>query len=138
MVGGASRTLLRLAQRLVTDAGIGIGDDEKRRSCDACRCLRRVGVHHSAPLAREVDQVTAQNGADALVTLVLKVIALCVDVRDLTLDAHNIAVLLHAEMSGESIEAAVTVALQNLVEEGRIEFANNRLSAPVVGRQDVD
>ncbi len=39
----------------------------------------------------------------------LKTIALWVDVRDLTLDAHNISVLLHEGMDSESIEADVQV-----------------------------
>ena len=132
MVGGASRTLLRLAQRLVIEAGVGIGNDNvgALATLDAVYDLWASII---PPRWRdEVDQVASQSGADELVTRVLKVIALCVDVRDLTLDAHNIAVLLHAEMGGESIEATVAAALQTLVDEGRIECGTTgyRLQSP--------
>lgn len=132
MVGGASRTLLWLTQQLVISHDLGIGGDEigALATLDAAY---NVWESIIPPRWRdEVDQVAAQNGQESLVTRVLKVISLCVDVRDLTLDSHNIAVLLHAEMAGESVEAAVTVALQTLVDQGRIEFGTTgyRLQSP--------
>lgn len=132
MVGGANRTLLRLTQQLVVAPGIGIGAEDVGRLATVDHAYD-VMVSIIPPRWRdEVEQVASQHGAAALVTRVLKAIALCVDVRDLVLDAHNIAVLLHDDMAGESIEPHVTVALQTLVDEGRIELGASgyRLQSP--------
>lgn len=132
MVGGANRTLLRLAQQLVIAPEVGIGGEEVGRLATVDHAYD-VTVSIIPPRWRdEVEQVAARHGTDALATRVLKVIALCVDVRDLTLDAHNIAVLLHDHMGAESLEADVKVALETLTAEGRIELgaAGYRLQSP--------
>ncbi len=132
MVGGANRTLLRLTQQLVIAPGAGIGGGDVGRLATIDRAYD-VMVSIIPPRWRdEVEQVAARHGTDVLVTRVLKVIALCVDVRDLTLDAHNIAVMLHDDVAAESMEADVTVAIEALVAEGRIELgtAGYRLQSP--------
>jgi hypothetical protein len=132
MVGGANRTLLRLAQQLVIAPGVGIGGEDVGRLATVDRAYDLMASIIPPRWRDEVEQVAAQRGVGALATRALKVIALCVDVRDLTLDAHNIAVLLHADMSAESMDADVGVALQSLVDEGRIELgtAGYRLQSP--------
>ena len=132
MVGGANRTLLRLAQQLVIAPDVGIGIDDVGCLATVDRAYDVMASIIPPRWRDEVEQVAANHGTSALVSRALKVIALCVDVRDLTLDAHNIAVLLHTEMGGESIEADVTVALQALADEGRIELgtAGFRLQSP--------
>lgn len=132
MVGGANRTLLRLAQQLIIAPGAGIGNDEVGRLATVDRAYDVMASIIPPRWRDEVDQVAVQHGSDALATRVLKVVALCVDVRDLTLDAHNIAVLLHPEMDAESLEADVKVAIERLVAEGRIEqeASGCRLQSP--------
>ncbi len=132
MVGGANRTLLRLTQQLIIAPGVGIGEDDVGRLATVDSAYDVMAYIIPPRWRDEVEQVAAQHGPQALVTLVLKVLALCVDVRDVTLDAHNIAVLLHERMSGESTEPAVKVALETLSEEGRVELGTSgyRLQSP--------
>jgi hypothetical protein len=132
MTGGSHRTLLSLTQRLIIAPDVGIGGDDVGRLASVDLAYD-VMVSVIPPAWREeVDKVAVKHGVDALATRALKVIALCVDVRDLTLDAHNISVLLHRTMSGESLEADVTVALQLLVDEAHIELGPGgyRLQSP--------
>lgn len=132
MVGGANRTLLRLTQQLVIAPHVGLGEDEVGRLATVDRAYD-VMVSIIPPRWRdEVEQVSARLGPDGLATRVLKAVALCVDVRDLQLDAHNIAVLLHDRMGAESAEADVKVAIEALMSEGRIELgtAGYRLQSP--------
>lgn len=132
MVGGANRTLLRLTQQMIIAPGIGIGQEDVGGLATLDRAYDVMASIIPPRWRDEVEQVAAQHGSDALVTRVLKAIALCVDVRDLTLDAGNIAVLLHERMSGESLEAAVTLALETLTAEGRVELGTSgyRLQSP--------
>ena len=132
MVGGANRTLLRLTQQLVIAADVGIGGDAAGRLATVDRAYDVMASIIPPRWRDEVEQVVTRHGAGTLPTRVLKVIALCVDVRDLTLDAHNIAVLLHDDMAAESLESAVQVALKALVDEARIELgtAGYRLQSP--------
>lgn len=132
MVGGANRTLLRLTQQLVIAPDAGIGAENVGRLATVDRAYDVMASIIPPRWRDEIEQVMAQHAPDSLVARVLKVVALCVDVRDLTLDAHNIAVMLHTEMASESIEEDVSVALQTLVDEGRIEFstAGYRLQSP--------
>jgi hypothetical protein len=122
MVGGANRTLLRLAQQLVIAPGVGIDGDEVGRLATVDHAYDVMASIIPPRWRDEVDQVAAGHGTDALPTRVLKVIALCVDIRDLTLDAHKIAVLLHDKMHAESLEPDVKLAIEVLANEGRIEL----------------
>jgi hypothetical protein len=132
MTGGSHRTLLSLTQRLIIAPDVGIGTEDVGRLATVDHAYDVMASIIPPRWRDEVEQVAAHHGADALATRVLKVIALCVDVRDLTLDAHNIAVLLHARMDGESIDADVAVALQALVDDFRIELGvgGYRLQSP--------
>ena len=122
MTGGSNRTLLGLTQRLVTSGEFGLGGDDVGRLVTADRAYDVLYAVIPPSWRDEVDQVVKLHADKPLMARVLKTIALCVDVRDLTLDAHNIAVLLHDGMSSESIEADVQVALQALLDEGRIQL----------------
>jgi len=132
MTGGSHRTLLSLTQRLIIAPDVGIGGDDVGRLVTVDQAYDVMASIIPPRWRDEVEQVAAKHGADALATRMLKVIALCVDVRDLTLDAHNIAVLLHTHMDGESIEADVAVALQALIDDFRIELGAGgyRLQSP--------
>ncbi len=132
MTGGSNRTLLGLTQRLVTAGDVGLGGHEIGALVTADRAYDILYAVIPPAWRDEVDQVARSHGDKPLVARVMKTIALCVDVRDLTLDAHNIAVLLHPSMEAESVEADVQVALQVLLDEGRIQLDTSgyRLQSP--------
>lgn len=132
MTGGSNRTLLGLTQRLVTTGEAGLGSNEVGALVTADRAYDILYAVIPPAWRDEVDQVARAHADKPLVARVLKTIALCVDVRDLVLDSRNIAVLLHSSMDAETIEPEVQVALQILLNEGRIQLDTSgyRLQSP--------
>lgn len=129
MVGGANRTLIRLAHQLVKTA----------------LASQEVGALATVPMAYdlmdemiptawrgEIDQV-AQRHPDAAITVdVTKSIALTSNVRALKLDEHNLAVLTHLSVDAETNRAQVKDALEVLVGEETIREGEDgyRLQSP--------
>ena len=117
MVGGANRTLIRLAHQLV-----------RRAMAD-----KDVGELTTLPMAYdltneiipgswrgEIDQVAHRHGADATHLSVVKAIALTSGVRALKLHAANLAVLLHPSVAAETMRPAAEQAIEDLVSEETI------------------
>lgn len=129
MVGGANRTLIRLAHQLIK-TGLASRD---------------VGALATVPMAYdlmdemiptawrgEIDQV-AQRHSDARMTIeVTKTIALTSNIRALKLDDHNLAVLTHPNVGAESNRPQVRDALEVLVQEETIREGEEgyRLQSP--------
>jgi hypothetical protein len=132
MTGGSNRTILSLAQQLVVASDFGVGDDDVGVLATVDRAYDALVSIIPPTWSDEVIQVAAKLGADSLEARVLKAISLCSGVGNLTLDVHNLAVLLHPSMASESLEPAVKVAVERLVAEGKIELdaAGYRLQSP--------
>lgn len=122
MMGGANRTLIRLAQQLLIDPSVGIRDADVGRLVTLDQAYDLLESVIPPSWRDEVEQVEVQHGPDSLVARVLKVVALLVDVRDLPLTTRNIAAVLHPSMEAEALDADVQIALETLVGEGRIRF----------------
>jgi hypothetical protein len=131
-MGGSNRTILGLAQKIVTDPVFGIGEASVGKLATIDLAFDYFESLIPPSWRDEVEQVVAQHGEDSLVVRVLKVIALLVDVRDLPLTVRNISATLHPSMSAEALDDQVTVALDTLVKEGRIRFDGNgyRVQSP--------
>jgi hypothetical protein len=129
MVGGANRTLIRLAHQLVKTA---LADEE-------------VGILATVPMAynlmdemiptawrAEIDHVERRHPGDRLIVAVSQAIALTSNIRGLKLDEHNLAVLTHRSVDAESNLAAVKDALGALVVEETIREGEGgyRLQSP--------
>jgi hypothetical protein len=129
MVGGANRTLIRLAHQLLRTA---LADLE-------------VGALTTVPMAYdlmdsmiptswrgEIDQVASRHGPRSVASEVTKTIALTSNVRALKLDANNVAVLIHPAAAAEKRIPEVTEALQKLVEEETLREGEDgyRLQSP--------
>lgn len=128
MIGGANRTLIRLAHQLIKTA----------------LASQPVGALATVPMAYdlmdemiptawrgEIDQV-AQRHPDSVTVEVTKTIALTSNIRALKLDEHNLAVLTHTAVSAESNRSQVRDALEVLVEEETIREGEDgyRLQSP--------
>ena len=122
MMGGANRTIIRLAQQLLIDPTVGIRDADVGRLVTLDRVYDLLQSVIPPSWRDEVEQVEAQHGSSSLVASVLKAIALLVDVRDLPLTVRNIAAVLHPSMEAEALDADVQVALDVLVKEGRVRL----------------
>jgi hypothetical protein len=129
MVGGANRTLIRLAHQLIRTA---LADQE-------------IGVLTTVPMAYdlmdemipsawrgEIDQVIGRHGSESIETRVAKTVALVSNVRALKLDAHNVAVLIHPAADAETFEPKVRGALETLVLEETVREGEEgyRLQSP--------
>ncbi|MDQ4145722.1 MAG: BREX system P-loop protein BrxC [Actinomycetota bacterium] len=129
MVGGANRTLIRLAHQLLRTVLANLS----------------VGALTTVPMAydlmdeivptswrAEIDQVMTRHGSDSTATEVVKTIALTSNVRALKLDAHNLAVLIHPAASAETRQPEVVAALQKLVAEETVREGEDgyRLQSP--------
>ncbi len=129
MVGGANRTLIRLAHQLVRTA---MAD-------------RPVGALTTIPMAYdlmddmipsawrgEIDQVIKRHGDDSTETQVTKTVAVVSNVKALKLDDHNLAVLIHPASDMESRRPQVAQALDTLVHEETVREGEEgyRLQSP--------
>jgi hypothetical protein len=129
MVGGANRTLIRIAHQLVKTAlaDLPVG---ALTTIPAAYDL----MDEMIPTAwhGEIDQVIARHGASSAETEIVKTIALVSNVRALKLDAHNVAVLIHPASEAESRQAAVVAGLDVLVREEALREGEDgyRLQSP--------
>lgn len=129
MVGGANRTLIRIAHQLVKTAlaGLPVGS---LTTIPAAYDL----MDEMIPTAwrGEIDQVITRHGEGAVETEIVKTIALVSNVRALKLDAHNVAVLIHPASDAESRRSAVIAGLEVLVREEALREAEDgyRLQSP--------
>lgn len=132
MLGGSNRTIIKLAQQLVIDREVGLGDKPVGSLATADLAYDLLADVVPTAWQGAVIQVAERHGPDALPTRVVKATALLSGVPWLRLDAHNFAVLLHSEVAGESLEEAVRDALATLVHEEVIREAEEgyRLQSP--------
>lgn len=129
MIGGANRTLIRLAHQLVRTA---MAD-------------RPVGALTTVPMAYdlmdemipsawrgEIDQVIKRHGDDSIETQVTKTVAVVSNVKALKLDDHNLAALIHPASDMESRHSEVLLALDTLIHEETLRESEEgyRLQSP--------
>ena len=119
-VGGSNRTLIKHAQQLVVHPEHGLGDCEIGTLVTMDRSYSLLEELIPTSWQAEVRQVAARYGTGSVEAQVMKVVALCVEVRALSLTALNIAVLLHPHVEAESRRAEVESALARLVADDRL------------------
>jgi hypothetical protein len=120
MTGGSNRTLIRHVQQLVAHPRFGLGNQEVGALVTLDRSYDLFGELIPTSWQGEVEQVAERYGADSAEGRVMKVVALCVDVPALPLNAGNIAVLLHNDVGAESLREEVNAALARLVADDRL------------------
>jgi hypothetical protein len=129
MVGGANRTLIRLAHQLVKTA----------------LANHDVGALVTVPMAYdlmdemiptawrgEIDQIARRHPSTPLTLEATKTIALTSNIRALKLNEHNLAVLTHPSVDAETNRPAVKDALVTLVAEEAVRESEDgyRLQSP--------
>ena len=131
-VGGSNRTLIKHAQQLVIHPEVGLGDCEVGTLVTMDRSYSLLEELIPTSWQAEVRHVAAQYGTDSAEAQVIKVVALCVEVRALPLTAPNIAVLLHPHVEAESRRAEVETALARLVADDRLREGDDgyKLQSP--------
>ncbi|CAJ1501191.1 BREX system P-loop protein BrxC [[Mycobacterium] burgundiense] len=125
ILGGSNRTIIKLAQVLVTDPKAGLGEHPMGDLVTIDRAYDQLESVIPTAWQSEVEQVTSKYGQDSIEAQVIKSVALCSDVGALSLTAENIAVLLHPAITAESVLSEVREALDHLVVDDRIRLGDD-------------
>ncbi|WP_419930860.1 BREX system P-loop protein BrxC [Candidatus Poriferisodalis sp.] len=131
-MGGSNRTLIRHAQQLISNQSVGLAPMPVGALVTLDRSYMLLEDVIPTAWRHEVDQVAAKHGDESLEVKIMRVVALCADVPGLALTTRNLAVALHPSISGDPIEDAISVALDNLVAEDRVRETDDgyRLQSP--------
>ena len=134
-VGGANRTVIKLAQQLLAHPKTGLGD---------CEVGQLVTVEHIYDLVRDNIDSTIREKIDRLATEVdhpfaqpvAKAICLLQFVKSIHRNAENIAAALYPKVGGDSVRASVDQALQALVEAHKIRLGDDGYRIPTPTEDD--
>ncbi|MDC0935231.1 BREX system P-loop protein BrxC [Pirellulales bacterium] len=134
-VGGANRTVIKLAQQLLAHPKFGLGEDEVGQL---------VTVEHIYDLVRDNIDSTIRDKIDRLATEVehpfaqpvAKSICLLQFVKSIHRNAENIAATLYPGVGGDSVRASVDQALTALVEAHKIRLGDDGYRIPTPTEDD--
>ncbi len=134
-VGGANRTVIKLAQQLLAHPKVGLGEQEVGQL---------VTVEHIYDLVRDNIDSTIRDKIDRLATevehpfaqRVAKSICLLQFVKSIHRNAENIAATLYPRVGGDSVRASVDQALQALVEAHKIRLGDDGYRIPTPTEDD--
>jgi hypothetical protein len=129
MVGGANRTLIRLAHQLVKTS---LADQDVGALATVPMAYELMDEMIPTAWRAEIDQIKRRHPDERMIVEVAQAIALTSNIRALKLDEHNIAVLTHPSVDAESNRPAVKDALGNLVVEEAVREGEDgyRLQSP--------
>ncbi|MCB0345181.1 MAG: BREX system P-loop protein BrxC, partial [Bdellovibrionales bacterium] len=134
-VGGANRTVIKLAQQLLAHPKVGLGDSE---------IGALVTSEHIYDLVRDNIDSTIREKIDRLPTevdhpfaqKVAKAICLLQFVKSIHRNAENIAATLFPNAGGDSVRASVDQALQALVDAHKIRKGDDGYRIPTPTEDD--
>lgn len=134
-VGGANRTVIKLAQQLLAHPKVGLGDHE---------IGQLVTSEHIYDLVRDNIDSTIRDKIDRLATevshpfaqKVAKAICLLQFVKSIHRNAENIAATLYPGVGGDSVRASVDQALQALIEAHKIRLGDDGYRIPTPTEDD--
>ncbi len=129
MVGGANRTLIRLAHQLVKTA---LADEDVGALATLPMAYDLMDEMIPTAWRGEIDQIEHRHPGGALIVDVAQTIALTSNVRALKLNEHNLAVLTHPSVDAETNRPAVKKALAALIVEEAVRESEDgyRLQSP--------
>jgi hypothetical protein len=120
MLGGSSRTLIKLAQQLIVSQRTGLGGAPVGALATVDMAYDLLESVIPTAWQAEIHQVADRHGPKAVATRATKAIALLTGVPALKLTAANLAALLHPAVDAEGIRDQVAAALQTLAEKDEV------------------
>jgi hypothetical protein len=134
-VGGANRTVIKLAQQLLTHPKTGLGE---------CEVGQLVTVENIYDLVRDNIDSTIREKIDRLANEVehpfaqpvAKAICLLQFVKSIHRNAENIAATLYPKVGGDSVRSSVDQALQALVAAHKIRLGEDGYRIPTPTEDD--
>lgn len=125
ILGGSNRTIIKLAQQLVTDRDAGLGNEPVGAlvTVDAAGQL----LQSILPTAwqGEIDEVSNRHGLDSDETRLMRTVALTSDVKALPATVPNLTAMLHPRIDADSRRGAIQQALNVLVAEDRMRLGDD-------------
>ncbi len=134
-VGGANRTVIKLAQQLLAHPKVGLGDHNIGQlvTCEHIYDLVRDNI--DSTIREKIDRIPT-DVEHPFAQKVAKSICLLQFVKSIHRNAENIAATLYPEAGGDSVRASVDQALQALVDAHKIRLGDDGYRIPTPTEDD--
>jgi hypothetical protein len=134
-VGGANRTVIKLAQQLLAHPKVGLGDHELGNLVTAEHIYDLVRDNIDSTIREKIDRLPAEVD-HPFAQKVAKAICLLQFVKSIHRNAENIAATLFPRIGGDSVRANVDQALQALVNAHKIRLGDDGYRIPTPTEDD--
>jgi len=134
-VGGANRTVIKLAQQLLAHPKVGLGDHELGALVTVEHIYDLVRDNIDSTIREKIDRLTAEVN-HPFAQKVAKSICLLQFVKSIHRNAENIAATLYPTVGGDSVRASVDQALQSLIEAHKIRLGDDGYRIPTPSEDD--
>jgi len=118
-VGGANRTIIKLAQQVLINPETALGDQPVGRLVTLDQIYELLKGLVATERRHDVDEIEDHFGRDATETRVAKALALLQFVPSVARTAENLTVVLHTSVDSDPQRPAVETALQALGDAGK-------------------
>jgi hypothetical protein len=134
-VGGANRTVIKLAQQLLSHPKVGLGDQEIGQlvTCEHIYDLVRDNI--DSTIREKIDRIPSEV-AHPFAQKVAKAICLLQFVKSIHRTADNIAATLYPGVAADSVKANVDQALQALIDAHKIRKGDDGYRIPTPTEDD--
>jgi len=134
-VGGANRTVIKLAQQLLAHPKVGLGDREIGQLVTSEHIYDLVRDNIDSTIREKIDRLPAEVD-HPFAQKVAKAICLLQFVKSIHRNAENIAATLYPCVGGDSVRASVDQALQALIESHKIRLGDDGYRIPTPTEDD--
>ncbi|MDA1054490.1 MAG: BREX system P-loop protein BrxC [Planctomycetota bacterium] len=134
-VGGANRTVIKLAQQLLAHPKFGLGDCELGQLVTVAHIYDLVRDNIDSTIREKIDRLPAEID-HPFAQRVAKAICLLQFVKSIHRNTENIAAALYPKVGGDSVRASVEQALQSLIEAHKIRLGDDGYRIPTPTEDD--
>lgn len=134
-VGGANRTVIKLAQQLLAHPKVGLGEHELGALVTAEHIYDLVRDNIDSTIREKIDRLPGEVN-HPFAQKVAKSICLLQFVKSIHRSAENIAANLYPTVGGDSVRASVDQALQALLEAHKIRLGDDGYRIPTPTEDD--
>jgi hypothetical protein len=134
-VGGANRTVIKLAQQLLAHPKAGLGEQEIGKLVTVEHIYDLVRDNIDSTIREKIDRIPAEVD-HAFAQPVAKAICLLQFVKSIHRNAENLAATLYPAVGADSVRASVDQALQALIEAHKIRLGDDGYRIPTPTEDD--
>ena len=134
-VGGANRTVIKLAQQLLAHPKVGLGEHEIGALVTVEHVYDLVRDNIDSTIREKIDRIPAEV-PHPFAQKVAKAICLLQFVKSIHRNSENIASVLYPKVGGDSVRASVDQALQALLDAHKIRKGDDGFRIPTPTEDD--